>query len=505
MAKEKKKMNGWVKFLIVLLVLAIIGGGIALVIIKLGGFQGILLRITGVIEHEGLYYQAVEDKTEYCCWGFDDKNNDITIEELTIPSHVNGKPVTSINNEAFRDLPTLKKVWLPDTIERIGKDAFLNCNVSQINSNEPNTAVFGENIEDIANMGSTSLIWKVIIKGSTQYMTGDLDQFYNASYIEFNTMDLPLGKYFESLSKSGSPSVLRTEIKVYDGEYIPLTGKYTYDRYGIPTKLKTVKVNSGRLPLSAFADSKLTNIILGENVTGMDMFAFYDCDSLTNITLPCSPGSRAFQDCSNLKEVTLTDGVTSIGSNAFLNCTKMTLKYGDSTTKLPSSLRSISNSAFENCDSLVTLFIPESCTSIGEKAFFACDNLASVDASAVTIGASAFEDCKNLSFFINVCETPVDGELVDKLSSLGIRAFEGCYNLKKFYIPKTLKTISATKLSDSPFYNCSQDLKLFMEDSYAQSGFGSYWDCYGTVEKANMGKLTKEWDASLSDFGAYYS
>lgn len=48
-------------------------------------------------------------------------------EELIIPATINGLPVTTIVNSAFWDCKTLKKIVLPDGIERIGNYAFNDC------------------------------------------------------------------------------------------------------------------------------------------------------------------------------------------------------------------------------------------------------------------------------------------------------------------------------------------------------------------------------------------
>ncbi len=74
--------------------------------------------------------------------------------------------------------------------------------------------------------------------------------------------------------------------------------------------------------------------------------AFYNCSSLTSITIPSSVTSirqGAFQDCSSLTSINLPDGVTSIGRYAFNGCSSLT------SITIPDSVKFIGNSAFYNC------------------------------------------------------------------------------------------------------------------------------------------------------------
>jgi len=75
------------------------------------------------------------------------------------------------------------------------------------------------------------------------------------------------------------------------------------------------------------AFKKPKHIIIPEGVTSIGDDAFYDCTNLTSITLPDSVtciGNGAFSLCSSLTSITIPDSVTSIGDYTFRACTSLT-------------------------------------------------------------------------------------------------------------------------------------------------------------------------------------
>ena len=103
--------------------------------------------------------------------------------------------------------------------------------------------------------------------------------------------------------------------------------------------------------------------------------------------------NEAFKN-SAITSIVIPDGVTAIGSSAFLDCSSLT------SIEIPDSVTSIGNSAFHNCSSLTSVFIGEGVTSIGVQAFYNCDSLTSIEIpdGVTAIGGSAFASCDNLKF-----------------------------------------------------------------------------------------------------------
>ena len=161
----------------------------------------------------------------------------------------------------------------------------------------------------------------------------------------------------------------------------------------------------------------LPSTINGLPVTSIGVNAFYDCTSLTSVAIGSnitSIGSSAFEMCS-LTNVTIPSSVTSIGDYAFSQASLTSVTIGNGVTSIGqaafsgcwglnsviigNSVTSIGDGEFEHCWSLTRVMIPDSVTNIGYEAFADCPSLISVTVpnSVTRIEGLAFQQCASLT------------------------------------------------------------------------------------------------------------
>lgn len=193
-----------------------------------------------------------------------------------------------------------------------------------------------------------------------------------------------------------------------------------------------------------------------------------------------------------IKEIVIKNGVTSIGSNAFYQCSDMQATLNLSDAK---ALTSIGDNAFYGCKKLTgSLEIPDSVTKIGAEAFLDCNNLSGnfeLPKGLQSVGNDAFYNCYNLTGGLKLPDTvtsigtgafyncaKLDGYLVlsSRLTKIPKIAFNNCVNLKvedKLVIPS-----SVTVIEDAAFARCSSltgDLEI--PDTVTSIGNNAFYGC----------------------------
>lgn len=130
--------------------------------------------------------------------------------------------------------------------------------------------------------------------------------------------------------------------------------------------------------LSAFAATRgdFTYKVLSETDKTCEIIGYYgtatelDIPSQLNGYTVTSIGHDAFKNCTSLTGITIPDSVTYMGYRAFIGCTLLT------NVIIPEGVTSIENEAFENCTSLADITIPNSVTHMGSSVFENCTSLA---------------------------------------------------------------------------------------------------------------------------------
>ncbi len=236
------------------------------------------------------------------------------------------------------------------------------------------------------------------------------------------------------------------------------------EAYAIPEGTKCIGV-------SAFLESKITEVTIPSSVSEIGSSAFSGCNNLSSVTIPSGVTTLPYQcflECSSLSEVILPDGLTTIGAYTFSKCTSL-----ESIT-IPSSVTNFGRFGFYNCTNLSEMIfeepaslqtIPHYCFNrSGLKSFTIPKSVTSIE------GDGAFGNCRNLEEII----VP-DGAMLESIGATCISqsskctkfTFEGsCDNFEKidanafngsaltsFAVPP-----STTSIKSSAFFNCG-DLK----------------------------------------------
>jgi len=146
--------------------------------------------------------------------------------------------------------------------------------------------------------------------------------------------------------------------------------------------------------------------------------------------------SDDFRNRTDIENVSIETGVTTITSFAFSGCSSL------ASVTFPDALQTIEAHAFRGCRSLASLAFPDALQTIEEFAFSDCSSLASVvfPASVQTIWVSAFYGCDRLASVT----------LPAGLQTIGYAAFWGCSRLAEIKIPHNLDTSSVKGLSNLP-------------------------------------------------------
>lgn len=242
---------------------------------------------------------------------------------VNIPSEINGTPVTTIGNAAFRD-SSVTSVTIPDSVTEIGANAFAGCT----------------NLTSVNYIGGD---WsKLTIQSGNPAVEDAAKDAANEQLFDF-----------EFILNNTAVIVIR-----YKGTAADVT---------IPSRYKGKPVTM--IDHAAFHNSAVTSVTIPDSVTSIHDSAFAYCSSLTNISIPNSVtaiGSFAFEGCTKLESITLPSSLLTISEFLFYDCSQLT------TIHIPDSVSSIRQYAFYNCGKLKTIRIPVSVTSIGSYAFDDC-------------------------------------------------------------------------------------------------------------------------------------
>ena len=211
----------------------------------------------------------------------------------------------------------------------------------------------------------------------------------------------------------------------------------------------------------------------------------------------------------------LPETLTSIGENAFYNCSSL------SQIELPSSLTNIAQSVFSSCSALESIVIPSSVTSIGSGAFSYCYGIKEInlpsaygDSFSNLFGYSMPSELKKITFGSTTVPSNyfsgwsnVEEIVLGNTTEIGSYAFNRCSSLKSITLPSTLTTIndwafsycsslSSVVLPSSlsvirayAFYNCPSLMSIVLPSSLTSIESEAFANCNNLYEIYNLSSL----------------
>lgn len=250
-------------------------------------------------------------------------------------------------------------------------------------------------------------------------------------------------------------------------------GDFTIDRsysYGsYTTKIKSYNGKGGDIVLpteAEFPSGTYTITEIGD--------AFKGNEQITGVTIPegyTDIGSEAFLSCINLKSVIIPGSVSTIGSSAFSDCSALdTVTFSEDTA---ASL-TINMGSFANCTSLTSIELPARFSSTRFNFLYGCNALTSI---RMKDGAQSFATADNILYNVSgdnavmvaypggktETEFTIPAEVNGKpITSTAMHTFRGNATLKKVTVPQTV-----TSLGGYTFHNMQAIEEIILEHETA--------------------------------------
>lgn len=235
----------------------------------------------------------------------------------------------------------------------------------------------------------------------------------------------------------------------------------------------TILPETKKIPDNLFLDcTSIIDVQIPETVTEIGQKAFKDASSVENVTFAVNTetgkvkgvekiGISAFDGCSSLQELVLPETVTEVLQGAFAN--EGALVKADMSRA--ASLKKWDKESFKGDTALAEVVLPTAggITAIPDGAFAGCTSLTGenlkIPKNIVTITANAFKESGLKKLYIP-----------NQVTTIGASAFEACKNLEDVHISNNISIIS-----QSTFKNCEKLEKIEIPVKVEKIGTNAFY------------------------------
>ncbi len=434
----------------------------------------ISLSSISIPEEDYLSFELLEDGS----YGIKIKEDAKTVPtSIRIPNVHDNIEITEILPNAFSYLH-VTKIEFPNSIRKIGENAFEETDVEEINISDSVTQIDSCAFMDCKKLRKVTL--------PSQLEEIEVGLFSGCEMLE----EITIPNTIKEIKQDAFSKTAIRSIKIPDQ-----VKEISTQCFDFCTNLTDVTLSQNLETISKsafFRCTSLTSILLPDKVKRIEEFAFESCTKLASVVLPDGLeylGSRAFSFCTNLKKVTFPEpcqyggycfeesglnvrdenGLQYIGDNKNPYFLIDGLKNKNQTDFiLNSSAKAIGMDVFRESKVIESIVFPQGFNVISEYSFYECENLKAVTLKdgIKIIGDRSFCKCYKLEKI----------DLYDSISYLGNGAL-GYTAIKTAHIPNTL-----TVLPKSLFSTCKNLTKIILGENIETIDDWAFSGCSGLAE-----------------------
>ena len=409
---------------------------------------------------------------------------------------------------AFNSLDSLESIHLPNKLETIHEDAFSDCGSLK-------SVTGGEGVKHIKNAAFNACKNLASFEFSSSLITISERAF---SWCGFEELDIPqrvrlIGNYAfdgnynlkyaiipDGITNMGESIFLNCDRVIllckasstpdswsakwnYCFDNYTLDAYWSFDRFMQSGGVKYAVMKSGKM-LALSYDGTVADVVLQNGTVALSPNIFIDNKDIESIVIPegvTHISDWAFSNCESLMSVKLPSTLKSIGMGAFM-------RSGIEEIILPDGLTEIGNEAFAECRYLEKVTLPAGIKALNEYVFRSCEALRSIiiPEGVTHIDNGAFAYCYKLEEVV----------LPSTLKVIDDEAFGWCHALEKITLPSGLETIGAsafciigikgyfvipqsvTKIGENAFDILADSVVLCTRNSDKPDGWNKRWNGY---------------------------